>query len=188
MIYPKKINANKTDKVMKSLLIASVVLSGILILIDKLTSNKISWSALSIAGIIYVWVTVIYSIKKNTNIAGHVLIQTIAISILTLFIDYELGFKAWSTSIAIPIIIIVANITMLILTIVTYKRYIKYAIYQIIIILFSMIPIYLMFKGNFVNNKILSIIAVGVSILNLVISLIICRKDIKEEIIRKFHI
>lgn len=77
MIYPKKINANKTDKVMKSLLIASVVLSGILILIDKLTSNKISWSALSIAGIIYVWVTVIYSIKKNTNIAGHVLIQTI---------------------------------------------------------------------------------------------------------------
>ena len=59
MIYPKKINANKTDKVMKALLIASVVLSGILILIDKLTSNKISWSALSIARIIYVWVTVI---------------------------------------------------------------------------------------------------------------------------------
>ena len=47
MIYPKKINANKTDKVMKALLIASVVLSGILILIDKLTSNKISWSALN---------------------------------------------------------------------------------------------------------------------------------------------
>ena len=32
MIYPKKINANKTDKVMKALLIASVVLSAILII------------------------------------------------------------------------------------------------------------------------------------------------------------
>ena len=93
MIYPKKINASKTDKVMKVLLISSVVLSGILLLIDKLTSNKISWSALSIAGIIYVWVTVIYSIKKNTNIAGHVLIQTIAISCLTVFIDYQIGFR-----------------------------------------------------------------------------------------------
>lgn len=93
MIYPKKINASKTDKVMKALLISSVVLSGILLLIDKLTSNKISWSALSIAGIIYVWVTVIYSIKKNTNIAGHVLIQTIAISCLTVFIDYQIGFR-----------------------------------------------------------------------------------------------
>ena len=93
MIYPKKINASKTDKVMKALLISSVVLSVILLLIDKLTSNKISWSALSIAGIIYVWVTVIYSIKKNTNIAGHVLIQTIAISCLTVFIDYQIGFR-----------------------------------------------------------------------------------------------
>ena len=93
MIYPKKINANKTDKVMKALLISSVGLSGILLLIDKLTSNKISWSALSIAGIIYVWITVIYSIKKNTNIAGHVLIQTIAISCLTVFIDYQIGFR-----------------------------------------------------------------------------------------------
>ena len=93
MIYPKKINASKTDKVMKALLISSVVLSGILLLINKLTSNKISWSALSIAGIIYVWITVIYSIKKNTNIAGHVLIQTIAISCLTVFIDYQIGFR-----------------------------------------------------------------------------------------------
>ena len=93
MIYPKKINASKTDKVMKVLIISSVVLSCILLLINKLTSNKISWSALSIAGIIYVWITVIYSIKKNTNIAGHVLIQTIAISCLTVFIDYQIGFR-----------------------------------------------------------------------------------------------
>lgn len=93
MIYPKKINASKTDKVMKALIISSVVLSCILLLINKLTSNKISWSALSIAGIIYVWITVIYSIKKNTNIAGHVLIQTIAISCLTVFIDYQIGFR-----------------------------------------------------------------------------------------------
>lgn len=188
MLYPKKMSSKKADLIIGISIIISILIGIMLFVINKLTSGTIQWAALANSGIIYIWVTVMYSINKNINIAGHVLIQTIAISILTLFIDYELGFKAWSTSIAIPIIIIVANITMLILTIVTYKRYIKYAIYQIIIILFSMIPIYLMFKGNFVNDKILSIIAVGVSILNLVISLIICRKDIKEEIIRKFHI
>ena len=186
MIYAKKINANKTDKVMKALLIASVVLSGILILIDKLTSNKISWSALSIAGIIYVWVTVIYSIKKNTNIAGHVLIQTIAISLLTVFIDYQIGFSGWSIDISIPIIIIVANVTMLILTIVSYKKYIKYAIYQLIIVLFSMLPV--IFIGeNIVRNPVLSIIATSISILNFIVCIVLCTKDIKEAIIRKFH-
>lgn len=40
-------------------------------------------------------VTVIYSINKNINIGGHVLIQTIAISLLTIYIDYKIGFKAW---------------------------------------------------------------------------------------------
>ncbi len=188
MLYPKKMSSKKADLIIGISIIISIIIGITLFVINKLISGNIQWAALANSGIIYIWVTVMYSVNKNINIAGHVLIQTIAISVLTIFIDCELGFKAWSTSIAIPIIIIIANITMLILTIVTYKRYIKYAIYQIIIILFSMIPIYLMFKENFVNNKILSIIAVSISILNLVISLIICRKDIKEEIIRKFHI
>ena len=100
----------------------------ILLLINKLTTPKIPWAALANAGILYSWITVIYSIRKNVNIAGHVLMQTIAISLLTAYIDYELGFRGWSINVAIPIMIIIANVTMLILTIVSYKRYIKYGI------------------------------------------------------------
>ena len=59
-------------------------------------------------GIIYAWVTVIYSMNRNTNIAGHILVQAIAISLITLYIDYRLGFKGWSIDISIPIIIIIA--------------------------------------------------------------------------------
>lgn len=127
-----------------------------------------------------------YSIRKNINIAGHVLVQTLAISALTLFIDYKLGFKGWSINLAIPIMIIVANITMLVLTIVSYKKYIKYAIYQLIIVLFSMLPIIFMTE-NMVQIKILSIIASSISIINLVFTLILSSKDVKEVIIRKFH-
>ena len=138
-------------------------------------------------GIIYIWITVFYSIKKNTNIAGHVLIQAIAISLLTIFIDYKLGFEKWSINIAIPIIIIIANITMLILTIVSYKKYIKYAIYQLIIVLFSMIPVILIGE-NILENKVLSIVASSISISNLILTLILSAKDVKEAVIRKFHI
>ena len=155
-------------------------------LINKLTTPNIPWAALANGGIVYIWITVIYSIKKNTNIAGHVLIQTLAISLLTVFIDYKLGFKGWSIEIAIPIIIMIANITMLVLTIVSYKKYIKYAIYQLIIVLFSMLPI-LFIEENMVNNIVLSIIASSISILNFILCLILCAKDIKEAVIRKFH-
>ncbi len=187
MIYPKKLSSKKGDLIFKIFLISSFVLGILLFIINKLTTPDIPWATLTNAGIIYIWITVFYSIKKNTNIAGHVLIQAIAISLLTIFIDYKLGFEKWSINIAIPIIIIIANITMLILTIVSYKKYIKYAIYQLIIVLFSMIPVILIGE-NILENKVLSIVASSISISNLILTLILSAKDVKEAVIRKFHI
>ena len=187
MIYPKKLSSKKGELVFKIFLISSVILGIILFIINKLTTPNIPWATLTNAGIIYIWITVFYSINKNTNIAGHVLIQAIAISLLTVFIDYKLGFEKWSINISIPIIIIIANVTMLVLTIVSYKKYIKYAIYQLIIVLFSMVPVILLGE-NVLENRVLSIIASSISIINLILTLILSTKDVKEAIIRKFHI
>lgn len=186
MIYPEKIKAKKSDKIIKILMCTSVAIAIILILINRIISPYIPWAALVNAGILYIWIVVIYSIRKNIPIAGHVLLQLIAISILTVYMDFKLGMKGWSINIAIPIMIIIANVTMLILTIVSYKKYIKYAMYQLIIILFSMLPMFFMTE-QLVQNKALSIVASGISILNFILGLILCAKEIKAEIIRKFH-
>lgn len=186
MIYPEKIKAKKSDKIIKILMMVSVAIAILLLVINKLTTGNIPWAALANAGILYSWVIVIYSIKKNTNIAGHVLLQLIALCALTIYIDYLLGGRGWSVNIAIPIMIMIANLTMLILTIVSYKKYMKYAIYQLIIVLFSMLPMILLTE-HIVKDKTLSMIATGISVLNFVICLILSAKDIKETIVRKFH-
>lgn len=186
MIYPKKLSSKKGDLIFKILLFGSVLLGIILFVINKLTTPNIPWATLTNAGIIYVWITVYYSIKKNTNIAGHVMIQAIAISLLMLFIDYKLGFEKWSLNISIPIIIMIANVTMLILTIVSHKKFIRYAIYQLIIVLFSMIPVILIGE-KIVENIVLSIIASSISVVNLILTLSLSAKDVKDAIIRKFH-
>ena len=187
MIYPQKINAKKSDIILKILIIGSVILGGLLVIINKITTPNIKWAGYCNVGIIYIWITVLYSVYKNINIAGHVLLHTIAISVLTVYIDYRTGFMKWSINIAIPITIIIANVTMLILTIVSYKKYIRYVIYQLIIILFSMLPIVFLTE-NIVKNPALSIIASGISILNFLFCLIFCANEVKQEIIRKFHI
>lgn len=186
MIYPEKIKAKKSDKIIKILMSVSVGVAIILLLINKLTTPTIPWAALANSGILYSWVVVIYSIKKNINIAGHVLLQLIALSILIVYIDYLLGLKGWSINIAIPIMIMIANLTMLVLTMVSYKKYMKYAIYQLMIGLFSMLPL-IFVTEHIVQDKTLSVIASGISVLNFVVCLILCAKDVKEEIIRKFH-
>ena len=186
MIYPEKIKAKVSDILIKILLCVSVGVAILLWMINKLTTPNIPWAALANAGIVYAWITVIYSIRKNINIAGHVLLHTIAISILAIYIDYKFGYKGWSLNIAIPINIMVANITMFVLTIVSYKKYFKYAIYQLIIVVFSMLPILLMTE-HIIEYKTLSIIATSISILNFIFSLILCARDVKEAIIRKLH-
>ena len=185
MIYPQKIKAKDTDKLIKIFFITSIMVAITLVIINKVTTPKIPWARLANIGIIYIWITVMYSIKKNINIAGHVLLQTILIAILTFYIDYQLGKRGWSLSIAIPIIIIVANITMFVLTIVSYKKYIKYAIYNIVILALSILPMILM-KENVIQSKILSIIAVGISGINLILTLTLSAKDVKDAIVMKF--
>ena len=186
MLYPNKISAKKGKKIVKILIIVSIVVSILLILLNKSINPKIPWSQLSIIGIIYVWITVIYAINKNTNIAAHVLLQTVLISILTVGIDYLLGFEKWSLYLSIPIVFITANISMFVLTIISYKKYLRYAIYQLSLCILSLIPVILLTE-NMIQKKTLSYIAIGVSIVNFVITIIFCQKDIREELKRKFH-
>lgn len=187
MIYPKKIKAKKSDKIIKILMSISVGIAFMLVIINKVTTPEVPWAALANAGILYSWVVVMYAIKKNINIAGHVLLQLIALSSLTIYIDSILGRKGWSINLAIPIMIMIANLTMLVLTIVSYKKYMKYAMYQLVIVILSMIPM-LLVTEHMVKDKTLSIVATGVSVLNFILCLILATKDIKEAILRKFHL
>lgn len=186
MIYPEKINAKKGKKIITILLAVSVIIAMVLLLINKLTKPNVPWAALANAGIIYVWVTVLYAINKNTNIAKHVLIQTIAVSLLSLYIDNRLGFKGWSVRISIPIIIITANVTMFLLTIISRKKYINYAVYQLIIITLSLLPLIFVIN-SMLEYSVLTIIAFSISATNFVLSSILCARDFKEIFIRKFH-
>ncbi len=187
MIYPKKISAKKTEKLLKYLILLSVAIAILLVIINKLTTPKIHWAAICNAGIIYAWITVMYSINKNINIAGHVMIQTIALSLLALYVDYALGNKGWALNIAIPIAIIIANTTMFFLTIVSSRRYIRYAIYQLIILIFSILPIIFIYEGM-VKNIMLSYTAIGISFANFIITMLLSANDVKDEIVRKFHL
>lgn len=186
MIYPEKIKAKKSDKIINILVSCSFLIAIILVVINKLTTPQIHWAGIANAGILYTWIVVIYAVKKNINIAGHVLLQTIAISVLVIYLDYKLGNQGWSINIVVPIIIMIANLTMLVLTIVSHKKYIKYGIYQLIIVFLSMLPV-IFVTEHIVQNNVLSIIASGISIFNFVICLALCAKDVKEVIVRKFH-
>ena len=187
MLDPKKINAKKGKKIMQTGIIISIFICIFLFVIQKIVTPQNNWSIIVIACFIYTWVITIYSIKTCQNVASYVFLQMISVSALLVVIDYFTGFYKWSFNIAIPIIIITANTIMLILTILSRKKYIKYVIYQILICLISYLPI-LFITEKLVKDKLLTYIALGISILNCIVFIILCHKDIKEGIKRKLHL
>ena len=186
MLYPQTINAKKTDFIIIIAILISFVVGILLVVINKFATPGVRWAGYCNAGIIYIWVTVLYSLNKNINIANHLFIQMLALSALAVYIDMRLGFQAWSINVAIPMIVIIINITMLILSIASYNNYIRYAFVQLLIVLASSIPLFLVYE-NLVNDKTLSIVATSISGVNLLFSLIFHFKDIKEEVVKKFH-
>lgn len=187
MLYPKILNIEKGKKIKGLLLIISVLVSIILVVINVYVDINNKWSLLCIVGIAYAWFTTLYSLKRNVNIASHVMIQMICISALTLAIDYIIGYEGWSITLAIPIMIMIGNLTLMILTITSRKRYIKYAIYQIVIFIISMIPLILI-KYRVQNYYVPTIISSSIATFTLLLTLILCGKDLYKDLIRRFHI
>ena len=186
MLYPKKINARKTDLIIKIAIFISFLVGVGLVIINRFATPNIRWAGYCNAAIIYVWVTVLYALNRNVNMASHLFIQMVALSALCVYFDIRLGFEAWSINIAIPLIVITINIIMLILSIVSFNNFIRYAFFQLIIIVASLVPIFLVYE-NMINDKTLSIVATVISGVNLLFSLIFHFKDIKTEVARKFH-
>ena len=186
MIYPQKLNSKKSNELRNILLISSLMIGITLVVINKFTTSTVRWAGIANAGIIYIWITVMYALKRHTNIAKHVLLQMLAISFVMLYIDNRLNLQGWAVYIGIPSIIMTANVIMLVLSIVGHKIYIKYAIYQLFIVLISVISIGPVLTGT-IEFGILNKISIGVSLFNFVISLILSYKDFYRILQCKFH-
>ena len=168
MLYPQKINAKKTDFIIKVAILITFIVGFMLVIINRFATPNIKWAGYFNAGMAYVWITVLYSLKRNVNIASHFFIQMVALSALCVYFDIRMGFQAWSINLAIPMIVIITNITMLILSIASFKNYARYAFFQVLIVILSLVPIFLVYE-HLVNDKTLSVFASGLSIFNLII-------------------
>ena len=173
MLYPKLDNIKRNNIILIASIAISIIVIDILLLINLLVDKTNHWSLLCVAGIIYVYGTVIYSRKRNVNIASNVFVQCLLVSLLILAIDYFIGYRGWSINIAIPIVIIVANSTLMILTIVSRKRYMRYAMYHVLTFIFSMIQLILLLSGK-LENKVLTIVASSIAAASLLLTIISC--------------
>lgn len=170
----------------KILILVSIVLAITSILINFYITKTTLWSLIAIAGIIYCWLTTLFSIRKDINIGAHLLIQTICIGIILILIDNVLGYIGWSFNIAIPTLITITNTAMFIVLLVNYKRYTPYILYHLGLFLISLTPalFYLLNISNSFGFMITAILATTISLIS---SIIFSGKDSLNELKKRFH-
>jgi len=180
------VNAHKYSIIKRIFLFVSILSAAASVITNYVTYNGVIWSAITIAAIIYFWVVMTYSIKRNRNIASQILVQVICTSIFAVIMDNAIGYVGWSVNHVIPEIVILANIAVLILVFVNRMYWNTYVINQIVIAICGLIP-GVLFLCGLIKVPLPTIIATATSIIVLVVMIIFGDKTVKSELKRRFH-
>lgn len=165
-------------------LIAMIILA----IVNYFTYDGLMWSIICDAAILYLLVTLRYTLFNGHE--GHtmkILMQVIAVILLTVLIDYTLGYRGWSLSFAMPTIILVADVLILILMLVNLKTWQSYILLQIGMSVLSIaLGLYLLISDS--EHALLAGIAIGVSLVMFLGTVCIGDVRARNEIKRRFHI
>lgn len=185
--YPHiAVGPHKYDMIKRIFLFISIISAVGSVVTNYLTYNGIMWSAITIAAIIYFWIIMTYSIKRNINIASQILLQLLCISVITVIMDNSVGYTGWSVNHVIPEIIILANISLLIIIFINRMYWHTYVLYQIVMAVTGLIPGVLFICGM-IKELLPTVVATITSFLVLLITIIFADKSIKGELKRRFH-
>ena len=187
MLYPKIENIKKDGKTFYFISFLNLLLCIIIVIINFFISKNINWSIIASLGILFIGRTIFIVLNQNKNLALFIFVQMIYLSLLLFSIDFIFGDIDWSLLIGSPILIIVSNFSMILVNIIRYKKYLKYALYEIMIlvlsILYEVILWYILKKISILNG-----IAFWICISNLALVLSLNTKTLILEFKKNFHI
>ncbi len=171
-------------KILSFISISAIVIS---FAINMVFPANINWPLLVVLGLVSVWVGLYVIIKKRYHIPKKIIKQVIIISLLSLFWDWKTGWRGWSTTYVIPIIIVSAMIMMYITAKILKLSTRDYLTYFLIASILGIVPvIFILF--HWVSIIYPSIISITVSIISIAAIFIFKGEEIILELDKRMHI
>lgn len=165
----------------------AIVTEVVLIIINYLTYQGLSWSAITGISILYFYITLKYSIQKNSGYRSVIWVQVIGAVLLVIAVDNIVGYQGWSVNYALPGAVLLLDVTIMVLMLVNMVNWQSYLLMQICTVLVSMAGL-AMWYFKVITRPTLSIIAAAVSACLLLATLIFGDRKAKEELKRRFHV
>jgi hypothetical protein len=174
--------------VTRLVIFCSIVVEGLLILINYLTYNKVKWSIICGVALAYGCFTFIYSVQHNTSHRTKLMMQILGTIIVVIAIDIILGYSGWSLNIALPCIIFFLDSAIVLYMILDRTNWQSYILLQIYSVLLCLIFTFIMIFTELFHFKILMIIADAVSLFLLGATIAFGDRRATTELKRRFHV
>lgn len=165
----------------------AIVTEVVLIIINYKTYQGVWWSAVSGISILYFYITLKYSIQKNTGYKMVILIQVIGAVLLMIAADNIVGYQGWSVNYAMPGAILLLDATIVVLMIVNMANWQSYILMQILTVLVSIAGL-VMWGLGVITRPLLLFFAAGASGCLILATLMFGDRKAKMELKRRFHV
>ena len=156
-------------------------------LLNVLSDSEMFWSAIPGLAMLYGYLVLRYAILGKSGYKGKIIVLTLIAILMVVAIDFVVGYRGWSVNYALPSAILLVDAGILILMCINRRNWQSYMMWQIFMILCSVVPLVLYAVG-IVTAPLLALLAFAVSAALFLGTLIIGDRRARTELRRRFHV
>ena len=168
-------------------LFVEILVEALLIYLNVLSDSEMFWSAIPGLAMLYGYLVLRYAILGKSGYKGKIIVLTLIAILMVVAIDFVVGYRGWSVNYALPSAILLVDAGILILMCINRRNWQSYMMWQIFMILCSVVPLVLYAVG-IVTAPILALLAFAFSAALFLGTLIIGDRRARTELRRRFHV
>lgn len=187
-MYPDvRIRLRRLDFFSRIYLFCSILIEALLFAINALHFEGIWWCAIPGLALLYGYVVLRYAIIGQSGYRSKAILLTLLFILITIAIDFITGYRGWSLDYILPSGIIVMDIIIIICMAINRKNWQSYLMWQLLMVLCSMLPI-LLYVTGMEKNGLMVVLPMTASLALFLGTRILGGRRAKIELKRRFHI
>lgn len=187
-MYPDvRVKRRKMILLSKIYLFVAIVVEAFLIVVNHYGEFETAWSLMTGLALIYGYLVIRFAILGKTGYIFKTIVLTVMAILVLVAIDFLSGYRGWSVRYVFPAAIIAVDAVILILMIVNRRNWQSYIMWQIFMILCSIVPMVLYLIGV-IAVPYLALAALGTSVFLFLGTMLIGDRKARVELKRRFHI
>lgn len=168
-------------------LFCAILTEVLLIYLNIANESEMYWSAITGLALFYGYMLLRYAILGKSGYKSKIIVSTLIGILMMVAIDFVVGYRGWSLNYVLPSAILLIDVSILVLMFCNRRNWQSYMMWQIFMILCSIVPLILYALG-IVTTLILGGIAFAFSTFLFLGTLIIGDRRARTELKRRFHV